>query len=168
MALLCGWASQSENKTANGRKGDQTKKEVKVGNYYNFGQDKVIRFKNPARGVKAGKAMMLLCKNDKIGYGQKDRISLFNQCVAINWDIKKISSIGLCNCDCSELCACAINFAYGKVVVPSNVCTRNFVEYTSVKKKANFKTVRSFSTSSLKPGDVVLKEGRHVIMVISK
>ena len=29
MAVLCGWASQSEKRTVNGRKGDQTGKEVK-------------------------------------------------------------------------------------------------------------------------------------------
>ena len=43
--MLCGWASQSEKRTANGKKGDQTGTEVRTGNYYNFGQSEIIRFK---------------------------------------------------------------------------------------------------------------------------
>ena len=55
--MLCGWASQSEKRTANGKKGDQTGKEVRTGNYYNFGQSEIIRFRNSRRGKKAAKAI---------------------------------------------------------------------------------------------------------------
>ena len=53
MSNLFAWASIGENgRGTGGKKGDQTGKEVKVGNYYDFGQNKVIRFKNPLRGRK--------------------------------------------------------------------------------------------------------------------
>ena len=77
--MLCGWASQSEKRTANGKKGDQTGREVRTGNYYNFGQSEIIRFKNSRRGKKAAKAMKAFCNNDNIGYGQTDRTSLYLQ-----------------------------------------------------------------------------------------
>ena len=42
MAVLCAWASANEyGKTTGGKAGDQTGKEVKCGNIYNFGQTRV-------------------------------------------------------------------------------------------------------------------------------
>ena len=39
MAVLCAWASANEyGKTTGGKAGDQTGKEVKCGNIYNFGR----------------------------------------------------------------------------------------------------------------------------------
>ena len=66
MSLLCGWASQSEKKTINGKKGDQTGTEVKLGSYYDFGQNVIIRFNSIAKRKKAAKAMKALCKNDSV------------------------------------------------------------------------------------------------------
>ena len=44
MAVLCAWASANEyGKTTGGKAGDQTGKEVKCGNIYNFGQTRVYR-----------------------------------------------------------------------------------------------------------------------------
>ena len=80
MSVICGWASQSEKRTANGKKGDQTGKEVKTGYYYNFGQTGIIRMKNVSKRRKAAKAMLAMCQNNNIGYGQTDRISLYKEC----------------------------------------------------------------------------------------
>ena len=55
MGVLCGYASVSENGTVNGAVGDQTGKEVKTSAYYNFGQNKLIRFKDSAKGALAAK-----------------------------------------------------------------------------------------------------------------
>jgi hypothetical protein len=166
MSLLCGWASQSENKSKNGKKGDQTGWEVKTGSYYNFGQDKLIRFRNPARRKKAAKALKKMCNNNNIGYGQDDRSTLYSQCQKIGWDVKRIGEIGLCNGDCSELCGCAINFAYGKEVVPSAITTATFESYTVSKYPKRFKKVTNLNPSLFKLGDMPLKAGKHIIMVI--
>ena len=166
MAVLCGWASQSEKRTVNGRKGDQTGKEVKLGSYYNFGQDKIIRFRNSSRGRKAARAQKLFCLNDNIGYGQNDRTSLYSQCKKINWDITKISQIKKCNCDCSELVACSINMAYGKEIMPSSTTTASLFNLTIVNRPKNFKATKLCSKK--KPGDMPLKAGKHVIMVLEK
>ena len=162
--MLCGWASQSEKRTANGKKGDQTGKEVRTGNYYNFGQSEIIRFKNSHRGKKAAKAMKAFCKNDNIGYGQTDRTSLYLQCRKIGWNISKIPHISKCNCDCSEICACAINMAYGKEIIPSYATTHSFKALTAIQRKKNFKIVGT--NVKKKAGDMPLAAGHHIIMVI--
>ena len=162
--MLCGWASQSEKITANGKKGDQTGKEVRTGNYYNFGQSEIIRFKNSHRGKKAAKAMKAFCKNNNIGYGQTDRTSLYLQCRKIGWKISKIANISKCNCDCSEICACAINMAYGKEIIPSYATTHSFKSLTAIQRKKNFKIVGT--NVRKKAGDMPLAAGHHIIMVI--
>lgn len=167
MKVICGWASKSEKGTTNGAKGDQTKSEVKTGFYYEFGQDKTIRFKNSSRGKKAANAIEKLCNNDNIGYGQSDRKTLYNECDRIGWNIKKINEIRKCNGDCSELVACAINFAYGKQVIPWSCTTRDIEHYTVGNKPKCFKLIRSVNEKNLKPGDIILKAGKHVIMVIN-
>ena len=68
--MLCAWASISEKGTANGIKGDQTKKEVKIGNYYNFGQNEFLRPRDAKVGKKmaiAAHKLVLLCKKFKAG-----------------------------------------------------------------------------------------------------
>lgn len=161
---LCGWASQSEKRTVNGKKGDQTGKEVRLGYYYDFGQTKIIRFKSKARGKKAGHAMIAMCKNENIGYGQSDRTSLFTQCRAIGWNLKKISQIKKCNCDCSEICACAINFAYGKEIVPSYATTRSLKGLTVATHPKKFKTASV--NGKKQAGDMPILAGKHVIMIV--
>lgn len=166
MSLLCGWASQSEKKTINGKKGDQTGTEVKLGSYYDFGQNVVIRFNSIAKRKKAAKAMKALCKNDNIGYGQNDRSTLYKECQRIKWDISRISEIKKCNCDCSEICGCCINFAYGKEIVPSAITTTTFESYTVGRYPLKFKKVTKINKDKLKRGDMPLKAGKHIIMVV--
>jgi hypothetical protein len=152
----------------NGKKGDQTGREVKIGSYYDFGQNVVIRFKNLGKRKIAAKAMKKMCGNNNIGYGQSDRTSLYSQCQKIKWDVNKIDQISLCNCDCSEVCGCAINFAFGKEIVPSCITTATFEQYTTGKYPNKFKKVKDTSASTLKLGDMPLKAGKHIIMVVEK
>ena len=166
MTNLFAWASIGENgKATGGKKGDQTKKEVKVAPYYNFGQTWVIRFRNTRRGKKAGKAAKLLAKNDNIGYNQNDRVSLYNECIRIGWDISKISKIRKCNCDCSELVVCAANFAYGEAKLLSSHTTHSLPSICKTY-KANFKRVdKVLKTKKFKKGDMVGKSGHVIINV---
>ena len=167
MAIICGWASKSENNSTSGKRGDQTCKEVKIGNYYDFSQDILIRFKSVARRKKAAKAMEALCKNENIGYSQPDRTSLLAECNKINWNIDKINKISLCNCDCSMLVVCAINFAYGKMLVKNSTTTT--LEANTVKAfPKKFEKINLAKNTQFKLGDMPLKAGRHVVMVIKK
>ena len=166
MVNLFAWASIGENgKATGGKKGDQTKKEVKVAPYYEFGQTWVIRFRSTSRGKKAGKAAKLLAQNDNIGYAQDDRVSLYNECERINWDIERINEIRKCNCDCSLLIVCAINFAYGKRKLPSSHTTYS-IPSICAKYKTNFKRVdKVLKTKKFKKGDMVGKSGHVIINV---
>ena len=166
MTNLFAWASIGENgKATGGKKGDQTKKEVKVAPYYNFGQTWVIRFRNKKRGNLAGKSAKLLAQNDNIGYNQNDRVSLYYECIRIHWDISRISEIRKCNCDCSELAVCAINFAYGKKKLHSGYTTHTLPNICN-DFKTNFKRIDSaLKTKKFKKGDMVGKSGHVIINV---
>ena len=166
MTNLFAWASIGENgKATGGKKGDQTGREVKVAGYYDFGQNYVIRFRNSSRGKKAGKAAKEMANNNNIGYNQSDRISLFKECERIDWDINRISEIRPCNCDCSELVVCSVNFAYGKKKLDYYYTTRSLPTICNTF-KSNFKrTDSAIKTKKFKKGDMVGKPGHIIINV---
>lgn len=171
-SIVCGWASQSEHGTANGKKGDQTGKEVKTGYYYQFGQTGIIRMKNKKKRKIAAKAMLKMCNNNNIGYGQNDRMSLYNECERIGWKVSRISEIRKCNTDCSMTVACAYNFAYRKSMIPSTVYTGNLKRCTVQAFPRFFqwveiRTIKNLS-KDLRVADAPVKEGHHTIMVLSR
>ena len=169
--MLCAWASISEKGTANGIKGDQTKKEVKIGNYYNFGQNEFLRPKETEVATKMAIAAARIAKNDYIGYGQIDRNTAYNEFCKINWDIDKIKDVNVrCNIDCSELALCAVNFALGYAALPHTLYTGNIkvvlLALKNKEKKHVFDCLKNLKEKDLKAGDLPLKAGHHIIVVI--
>lgn len=169
--MLCAWASISEKGTANGIKGDQTKKEVKIGNYYNFGQNEFLRPRDSEVGKKMAIAAARIAENDYIGYGQIDRNTAYNEFCKINWDINRIKEIKVkCNIDCSELALCAINFALGYAALPHTLYTGNIkvvlLALKNKEKKHIFDCLKNLKEKDLKAGDLPLKAGHHIIVVI--
>ena len=162
--MLCAWASISEKGTANGIKGDQTKKEVKIGNYYNFGQNEFLRPRDAEVGKKMAIAAARIAENDYIGYGQIDRNTAYNEFCKINWDINRIKEIKVkCNIDCSELALCAVNFALGYAALPHTLYTGNIkVVLLALKNKEKKHIFDCFK--NIKEKD--LKAGHHIIVVI--
>ena len=83
MSNLFAWASIGENgKAVGGKKGDQTGREVKVGPYYNFGQNKCIRLRNKIRQRKLAKVARFLANSNVVGYNQYNRTSLHSVCAS--------------------------------------------------------------------------------------
>ena len=169
--MLCAWASISEKGTANGIKGDQTKKEVKIGNYYNFGQNEFLRPKDAEVGKKMAIAAARIAENDYIGYGQIDRNTAYNEFCKIKWDINRIKEIKVkCNIDCSELALCAVNFALGYAALPHTLYTGNIkvvlLALKNKEKKHVFDCLKNLKEKDLKAGDLPLKAGHHIIVVI--
>ena len=171
MANLFAWASIGENgKAVGGKKGDQTGREVRVGPYYNFGQDKCIRFRNVARGRKMAIIAKFLANSNVAGYNQYNRSSLHMACRAYNWDWNKIKkaikngTFPMCNTDCSAYFAVCVNLAYGKEKLPSDCTTRNLVPRCTVTNKANFKLINHCPPNKWKKGDAPIKEGKHIII----
>ena len=161
-------AGISENGTVNGQKGDQTKREVRVRPRYNFGQDTIIRFKYSKR-KKASAIAFKLANNDRIGYGQSNRTTLWDECVKIGWNYKRISEIGLCNCDCSMLIICIINFVYGKKVIP--ICYTGNLENFCKKHPGKFKILKTQyipDSNLIKIADIELKAYKHTTIVVER
>lgn len=170
--MLCAWASISEKGTANGIKGDQTKKEVKLGEYYDFGQKEFLRPKDNKMGKKMAIAAARIAMNDNIGYGQIDRKTAYEEFCKIGWKIDKIKDVKKkCNIDCSELALCAVNFALGYAALPHTLYTGNIkVALLALKDKQGkhvFEYLTNLKEKDLKAGDLPLKAGHHVIVVIS-
>ena len=162
---LFAWASISENGTVNGKKGDQTGVEVKVGKYYDFGQNKVIRFKSVDFGKKAGKIAKALAKNKAVGYSQSDRASLYNLAKKCGWNYDKLEnalkSVKV-NCDCSSFVSTVINLSFGRQAV---ACCTTSTLINACNMIGEFRVVglREFETKQHK-GDMPIKEGKHVII----
>ena len=93
MATLCGWASIDENgKAKGGAAGDQNGREVKTGNWYDFGQKIVLRFKDRAKAKKAAQTMKTLCTGNYVGYDQNQRTTLYTEMQKVGWDASKLSA----------------------------------------------------------------------------
>ena len=124
--MLCGWASIGENGSVrNGRAGDQTGREVKLGPWYFFGQTVCLRWKDKTKAKEYAKAIKALCNNKHVGYDQNQRTTLFNELKRLKWDYTKLTKD--VECDCSELIAVGINCVEKKVIIPSYVYTGNLV-----------------------------------------
>lgn len=171
MANKFAWASIDERgKARGGRRGDQTGREVKVGDYYNFGQDKVIRFVDVKKARIAADIAKVIAKDNQCGYSQSDRGSLFSECARLDWNANKIKkaiknkTFPKCNTDCSAFVATCINIAFGKKLV---VCfsTATMESETSDKYPQHFKKL-SITEASAKwrKGDMPVKAGHHVII----
>lgn len=165
------WASQSENGTINGKKGDQNGREVRLGFYYNFGQDRVIRFRSLLHGRKSAKIAKTLANEPFLGYGQNTRTDFYKVCKLYKWDWNEVlngirnGTIPNCNIDCSMFCTCVINLSYGKELLPSSTTTRNIESLTVGRHKSKFKKV-SIIKFTMHPhkGDMPLKAGKHILI----
>lgn len=163
---LFAWASIGSNgKVSGDLAGDQNGKEVKISEYYEFGQRWVIRFRSKKRGRKAAEATKMLARNNNIGYNQSNRKSLYIQCELINWDIDRIYQIHPCDCDCSLLAVCSINFAYGKSLLPYSLTSYSLLNIVNQYKSKFKRADKSIKSQKFHKGDLVGKSG-HVIINI--
>lgn len=166
MSVKIGHASIDERgKVRGGSAGDQTKKEVCTRSWYNKGWNKVIRPKDPAVAEKIAKTMEEACANDKIGYDQYQRTTLYTKAKAKNWDLSKITE--KCECDCSSLVAVCVN-ASG-ITVNKDIYTGNEADVLKATGKFTIFTEAKYTDRAdyLKRGDILLKEGSHTAVVLS-
>ncbi len=165
MSVKIGHASIDENRKAKGgNAGDQTKKEVCTRTWYNKPWTSVIRPKDGNVAEKIAKAMEQACSNDKIGYDQYQRTTLYTLAKANNWDLSKITTA--CECDCSSLVAVCVNAA--GISVSKDIYTGNQQAALKATGKFNVYTESKYVGSSnyLKRGDILLGPG-HTAIVLS-
>jgi LysM repeat protein len=165
MSVKIGHASIDENRKANGgTAGDQTKKEVCTRTWYSYPWTSVIRPKDVNVAEKIAKAMEQACANDKIGYDQYQRTTLYTLAKANNWDLSKITTA--CECDCSSLVAVCVNAA--GIPVSKDIYTGN--EKAALNATGKFTIYTDFkytgSSNYLNRGDILLGNG-HTAIVLS-
>lgn len=171
MSTIIAHASIGENRNVkNGKAGDQTGKEVCTRDWYNKPWTYVIRFKDSTRANRLADAMEMAAKNDNIGYDQNQRNTLLREARKHNYNISKVDVP--CETDCSALVSVACMYAgvpEGVLVLSGNCAnTRNIRQLLE-----NMGGIDVFSTPAytaktdkLKRGDILLKPGSHVAVVV--
>lgn len=170
MAVKVGSARSDENGGAyNGKAGDQKSgKEVSTQNWYLHSKGwRVFRAKDPQKALMIAKSMQDACDNNKIGYDQWQRNTLYTQAEKVGFDVSKVTTA--CETDCSALVR--VNCAYAGIMgLPSDFRTGNmpenlmstgaFVELEGTKYTEN--------DDYLGKGDIlVTKRSGHTVVVLS-
>ena len=169
MAVKVGSARIDENGKAHGGKaGDQTGREVSTQSWYLHAKGwRVYRAKNPAVAEKIAQCMERACKNNKIGYDQYQRNTLYKEAEKFGFDVAKVTTP--VETDCSALVRVCCAFA-GIVGLPSDFRTGNmpanlnktgaFTELTGSKYQSQ--------STYLGRGDIlVTKTNGHTVVVLS-
>lgn len=165
MAVTIGHASIDENgKAHSGTAGDQNGKELCTRNWYSKPWTAVFRPKDSKVAEKIAVAMEQACANDKIGYDQYQRTTLYAQAQAVNWDLSKITVA--CECDCSSLVAVCVNAA--GIRVSKDMYTGNEATVLNATGAFTSYTDSKYISGSahLMRGDILLGKG-HTAVVLS-
>lgn len=161
--MLCAWASIDERgKIKGGKAGDQTGREVRIGNMYQFGQVWCIRAKNDDIADRVAKYAKAIAENDNVGYDQNQRTTLYTISNASGWKSKSVTK--KCECDCSELAVCAINYGLQGAFIKSGVYSGNIV--AAARRTGKFNVLTIGTNFAYKKGDIVVAPGKHVIICI--
>lgn len=170
MAIIC-HASADENRQIHGGKaGDQTGREVCVRSWYNKPWGCVIRFIDADMREKVARCMEMAAANDNIGYDQSQRNTLLKLARKYNYDVSKVKE--KCETDCSALVSVACMYAG----IPESALTLNGNCATTRTLKTILRgtgevdiyTTPLYTSKSDKliRGDILLKEGSHVAVVV--
>lgn len=172
MIKVGGARINEKGKVSGGKAGDQTKKEVCIHNWYDGKWTDVLRPVDPIIGQNIAAAMKAICENDMIGYDQPYRNTAY-----ILW--LKLGTIKAINKPCSTDCSAstilsilaafkAANKKFDLVYGSNAPTTSNMVE--KLMKTGQFidLTDKKYTKSSeyLKAGDILLRRGHHVIVVL--
>ena len=170
MAKIAHASIDERGKAINGAAGDQTGKEVCIRSWYNKPWGCMIRFEDPQMREKIAKCMEMAAANNHIGYDQGQRNTLLNKARKYNYDVSKVKED--CETDCSALVSLACMYAG----IPESALTLNGNSATTRTLKNCLKAtgeVEIFTTPiytqktiKLIRGDILLKEGSHVAVVV--
>ncbi len=168
MAVYVGSARIDENgKAYGGKAGDQTGKEVSKQKHYVHSKGwRVFRAKNRNVAVKIADAMEAACNNNKIGYNQWQRNTLYTQAEKVGFNVSKVATA--CETDCSALVRVCCAWA-GIMGISADFRTGNMPEKllatgAFVELKGDRYTGQS---SYLGKGDIlVTKSSGHTVVVL--
>lgn len=154
-------ASISEKGTINGKKGDQTGREVYERSYYNFGQTLYFRPADPSDAAYIVAIARRIANNKLVGYGQSDRRSIYELLKNNGWQSGKIYQA--CNTDCSMLIAIVVNCLYEDEICGPDTWTGNLE--SRLYDSGIFSKGKITKYYKPQAGDIVLKAGKHVVIV---
>ena len=125
MEVLVGSARSDENgKAYNGQAGDQKNgREVSTQSWYKHSKGwRVFRATDAAAAARIAQAMRAACDNDRIGYDQWNRNTLYTQAAKVGFDPGRVTVA--CETDCSALVRVCCAYA-GIMGLPSDFRTGN-------------------------------------------
>lgn len=171
MSVLIAHASINEmNKASGGKAGDQTGREVCVREWYSKPWGCMIRFRDANMANRLADCMEMAAANNNIGYDQNQRNTLLIKARKYNYDVSKVKEP--CETDCSALVSVACMYAG----IPESALTLNGNCAHTRNLRAMLKAtgeVEVYTTvpylamyDRLKRGDILLKEGSHVAVVV--
>ena len=170
MAIIAHASIDENNRAKNGKAGDQSKREVCTRSWYNKPWGCVIRFNDPVMREKVASCMEKAAANDHIGYDQNQRNTLLVLARQHHYDVSKVTED--CETDCSALVSVACMYAG----IPENVLTFSGNCATTRTLKQALKStgevviyttpLYTSKSDKLIRGDILLKEGAHVAVVV--
>lgn len=165
MISNCG--HDENGKYTGGAAGDQTGGEYANIAWYNRPWACVLRYTDPAVGLKLAEVSKAAALNDRIGYDQGQRLTYYTQLKAANWNPAAITTA--CEADCSASTAAnviAVGYLLGISVLKNLSPSLTTSGMRAALKAAGFQvlTDSKYLTSDayLLPGDVPLLDGHHV------
>lgn len=170
MAVIAHASINENGKASGGILGDQTKKEVCTRAWYSKPWGCVIRFIDADMREKVARCMEMAAANDHIGYDQNRRNTLLNLARKYNYDPSKVTEN--CATDCSALVSLACIYAgipESKLVYNGNsATTRTLWQILKSTGEVDIYTTPIYTQKSdkLMRGDILLKEGAHVVVVV--
>ena len=170
MAVIAHASINENGKASGGNLGDQTRKEVCTRSWYSKPWGCVIRFIDADMREKVARCMEMAAANDHIGYDQNRRNTLLNLARKYNYDPSKVTEN--CATDCSALVSLACIYAgipESKLVYNGNsATTRTLCQILKSTGEVDIYTTPIYTQKSdkLMRGDILLKEGAHVVVVV--
>lgn len=171
MSVIIAHASIDERgKIKDGKAGDQTGKEVCRRSWYNKPWGCVIRFKDERMANKVADCMEMAANNIYIGYDQNQRNTLLTKARKYGYNVSKVKEP--CETDCSALVAVACMYAgipESMLTLNGNCAhTRNLKMMLKASGEVDIYTTALYTSKpdKLKRGDILLKEGSHVAVVV--
>ena len=167
MAVKIGSARMGENgKITGGKPGDQTGREVSTQHWYAHSKGwRVFRAKNAGVGHKIAECMEKICANDRIGYNQAQRGTLYAAVKDHGFDPDKLKI--KVNTDCSaavRVCCCYAGITVGNFNTSNEasclLATGAFVELTG--------SEYTRSSDRLRKGDILVTRTKgHTVVVLT-
>lgn len=166
--MRIGHASIDENnKTKNGKAGDQTGKEVCIREWYSKPWDYVLRPITDSIAEASASACEAGCANNHIGYDQNQRNTLYTKASQVGFNLAKI--VDDCETDCSAfMTVCAIAGG-APVKYGTNAPTTSTMKTAFLNSGCyDLLTDKKYLTSDkcLRRGDILVKAGSHTVMAL--